>query len=127
MIAQTHDYRYRLEVPGGHSSCRIRIFQEGERTIGLATQVHPMIGIPTLAARTGALATQIAAWHHPARDGQFVWVEQEEYPAGDSPEGTTEDFAIVGFAPGAGPLHEATRRLVGRPAIEELIGAPIAD
>ena len=107
MMAQTHDYRYRLAVPGGHSSCRIRIFQEGERTIGLATQ--------------------IAAWHHPARDGQFVWVEQEEYPSGDSPEGTSEDFAVVGFTPGAGPLTEATRRLVGRPAIEGLIGAAITD
>ncbi len=127
MMAQTHDYRYRLAVPGGHSSCRIRIFQEGDRTVGLATQLHPMIGIVPLAARTGALATQIAAWHHPARDGRFVWVEQEEYPAGDSPEGTSEDFAIVGFNPGAGPLTEATRQAAGRPAIEGLIGAVIAD
>jgi hypothetical protein len=126
-MAQTHDYRYRLVVPGGHSSCRIRIFREGEQTIGLATQRHTMIGIVPLAARTGELATQIAAWHHPARDGHFVWVEQEEYPSGDSPEGTREDFAIVDFAPGAGPLTEATRRLAARPAIEGLIGAAIAD
>ena len=127
MMAQTHDYRYRLAVPGGYSSCRIRIYQDGVETIGLATQLHPMLGILPLAARTGPLATQIAAWHHPARDGHFVWVEQEEYPAGDSPEGTSEDFAIVGFNPGVGPLTEATRRMAGRPAIEGLIGATIAD
>lgn len=126
-MAQTYDYLYRMSAPGGHIRIRIRVYREGEQTICLATQRHDVSGEAVLAARTPELATQVEAWHHPARDGRFLWLEQEEYPGDDGPDGAREVFTVVSFRDDGGALEEVRRLPIARAAVEALIGQPVGD
>ena len=126
VVTQTHDYQYWLAVPGGRSRCRIRIYQVGGRTIGLATQRQDKFGGTALSDHAAALATQVEQWHHPAHDGGFSWVEHYEFPRGPDPQGRRETFALVAFERDAdGALVHPTWQPTDRAAVEALVGQAV--
>lgn len=123
---QTHDYQTYLAVPGGRARCRVRIYQVGARTVGLATQRQDKFGGAALTEHTAALATQVERWHHPARDGGFAWVEHYAFPRGPDPQGRRETFALVTFARDAdGDLCHPAWQPLDRAAVEALIGQAV--
>jgi hypothetical protein len=56
-MTQTHDYRYRLAVPGGHAACRMRVYARGGDVICLATEHHDRFTGAFLAEHATELAT----------------------------------------------------------------------
>ncbi len=124
---QTYDYDYRLAVPGGHATCRLRVFAQGDDIVCLATERHDQFGGTLLADRDAALATYAERYHHPAHDvGHFTWVEQDDYTRDSAHRGARETFATVTFQRGAdGALIAPTRTMSDRATIEALLGHPV--
>lgn len=127
-MTQTHDYRYRLAVPGGHATCRMRVYAQGDDILCLATERHDRFAGSYLAGNATALATQAEHWHHPGRDGRFTWVEHDDYPRGSGPAGISEAFALVAFHHERdGAVNTPSRRAVDRATIEALLGHALGD
>ena len=125
-MAQTYDYGYWSPAPGGHTLCRIRTYQVGERTVCLATQRQDRFGGAALTDGAARIAAQAEGWHHPRHDGRFTWVEHYEFPRGPDPAGRWETFAFVAFQRGtAGELCRPEWRSTDRAAVEALIGQAI--
>lgn len=124
---QTYDYDYRLAVPGGHATCRLRIFAQGDEIVCLATELHDQFGGTLLADRAATLATYAEGYHHPAHNvGHFTWVEQDDYTRDSGHRGARETFATVAFRRGTdGALIEPTRTSSNRAAIETMIGQSV--
>ena len=123
-MTQTYDYRYRY--PDFPVPCRIRVYQAGGQTVCLATQRQGKFAGSALTDHAARIATQVAGWHHPARDGGFVWVEHYERPRGPDPEGRWETFALVTFERGsAGELCRPAWRATDRAAVEALVGQAV--
>ena len=126
-MTQTHDYRYRLAVPGGHATCRMRVYARGDDVLCLATEHHDRFTGAFLAAHATELATQAAAWHHPAPRGHFTWIEHDEYASGNGPAGISEAFALVTFGHNSDNTPGTpTRRPLARAAVEALLGQPLS-
>jgi hypothetical protein len=127
LMNQTYDYDYRLAVPGGHATCRLRVFAEGDDIARLATEVHDRFGGTILADRSAALAAYAEGYHHPARAvGHCTWVEQDDYTRDSEHHGARETFATVAFQRGPdGALITPLRTSSNRAAIETLIGQPV--
>jgi hypothetical protein len=126
-LTQTHDYRYRLAVPGGHAACRMRVYARGDAILCLATEHHDRFTGSYLAAHAIELTTQLRAWHQPGPHGHFTWIEHDEYANGDSPAGSSEQFALVTFAAIPGNGDDApTRRPLDHAAVEALLGQTLS-
>lgn len=125
-MAETHDYGYRFAVPGGRALCRVRVYEAGGQTVCLATQRQDKFGGTALSDGTAALATLAEGWHHPVRDGRFVWVEHYEFPLAPHPRGRAETFTLVTFQRDAGgALQRPSRRAADRAAVEALVGQAV--
>lgn len=123
-MARTYDYRYRLAAPGGHATCRVRVYREGEQTLAVVSWRGADWAAATPEDRTVALAATLAGWHHPRCDGRFLLIEQLAYPRGDGPGGARETFAVVDF----GTSHALPRlRPIDRATVEGLIGEALPD
>lgn len=119
----THDYRYRLAVPGGHATCQMRIFAQDENVVCLATEHHDHFIGSFLEANSTAIATQVEHWHHPGQFGQFTWVEQDTYPGGIGPGGANETFSLVTFQrDNDGAMSTPSRHAIDRATVETMIG-----
>lgn len=126
-MAKTHDYGYRLAVPGGHAPCRVRVYERAGQTVCIGTQRQDKFGSTALTDGAASLATLAEGWHHPRHDGRFVWVEHYEFPLGPYPQGRRETFALVTFQRGtAGALDHPAWRAIDRAAVEALIGEVLA-
>jgi hypothetical protein len=122
-MSQTHDYGYRLAVPGGFSRCRIRVYEAGGRTVCLATQRQDKFGGLALTGGAAQIAALAEGWHHPIHDDRFTWVEQYEFPLGGGPHGARETFAFVTFQrDAAGASCRPAWQLTDRAAVEALLG-----
>lgn len=123
-MTQTHDYGYRLIVPGGYAHCRVRIFHgEAGQNLCLTTQRQDKFGGTALSDGAAQLATLVEGWHPSSPAQRFTWVEQYEYPLDNEPHGARETFAVVGFDRDAdGSLSHPTWQPSDRVAVEGLIG-----
>jgi hypothetical protein len=119
-------YRYWLPVPGGQAPCRLQIYEGGGQTVAIGTQHQDKYGGAALTEHAAPLATQIAAWHHPQPDEQFLWVEHYEFPRGPDAQGQWETFAFVTFErDAAGERDRPTWWPTDRAAVEALLGRAV--
>jgi hypothetical protein len=121
-LVLAYTYRFGLTVPGGQASCRVQIYEGGGQTVAIGTQWQDKFGGTALTENAARVATQVAAWHHPQPDDQFIWVEHFAFPRGPDPQGRWETFAFVTFQRGAaGERDQPTWWPTDRAAVEAVL------
>ncbi len=120
-------FSYQVEGHPDAAQCRLRVFEQGDRAVVLATALPDQPG-PSITEVAEVLATQVAE-QYSLDPEQIVWIEH--YPEAQRPEFGGElpggTFDLVEFTWEDSQAQRAVWSPLTREEVEVMTGAPLED